>query len=190
VSHSKPRGDFFGDSVPDELSLEGQICRTADAVAYLNHDLADAFRAGILQERDLPQRAMEILGDRHSLRIHTMVADIVGTSWAATGEEVAAGTGTPTIAMGPAVRDAVNVLRDFMFANVYVPEDLGEEGEAARRVVSSLYGHYESNPDRMPPEYGRDGRAVVDYVAGMTDRYALRAVEAINPGIARSLKRV
>jgi dGTPase len=189
VSHSKPRGDFFGDTVPEGLSLEGQICRIADAVAYLNHDLADAFRAGILGERDLPRWAMEVLGATHSRRIHTMVTDIVETSWAATGE-AGLERAAPTIAMGPEVRQAVNVLRDFMFSNVYVPEDVGEEGEAARRIIRLLYGHFERHREQIPREYGQGGRAVVDYVAGMTDRYALRTAEDIEPGISRALKRL
>ena len=190
VSHSKPRGDFFGDTVPEGLSLEGQICRIADAVAYLNHDLVDAFRAGVLRERDLPQRAMEVLGATHSRRIHTMVADIVETSWAATGEVGPEQAAPPIIAMGPDVRQAVNVLRDFMFANVYLPEDVGEEGEAARRIIRLLYGHFKRNREQIPPEYGEDGRAVVDYVAGMTDHYAIRTAEDIEPGISRVLKRL
>ena len=170
--------------------MEGQICRIADAVAYLNHDVADAFRAGVLRERDLPRGAMDVLGGTHSRRIHTMVADIVETSWAATGESGSEGAAPPAIAMGTDVRQAVNVLRDFMFSKVYLPEDVGEEGEAARRIIRLLYGHFERHQKQIPPEYGRDGRAVVDYVAGMTDRYALQAAEDIEPGISRSLKRL
>ena len=181
VSHSKPQGDVLGDSVPKGLSLEGQICRIADAVAYLNHDLADAFRAGTLREEDLPEATMSTLGARHSLRIHTMVTDIVENSWAATGES---SIGERSIAMSPGIRAAVNELRDFMFERVYVPSDLGEEGQAARDIVGLLYRHLHDNPDQVPEEYRGTDKPVVDYIAGMTDLFAMRVAERIQPDIA------
>lgn len=188
VSHSKPRGDFLNGDDTDELTLEGQVCRIADAVAYLNHDLADAFRAGILATEDLPRDVVEVLGSRHSKRIDVMVSDIVESSWRASGRD---GTGygeRPVITMGPQVRQAVNTLREYMFETVYVPEDQGEEGRAARRIVRLLYEHLSDNPDEIPPEYdlrsgSRDG-AVADYLSGMTDRYAIRIAEEIQPGVA------
>ena len=189
VSHSKPKGDFFGDTVPGGLSLEGQVCRVADAVAYLNHDLADAFRAGVLHEADLPRDAVEVLGGRHSQRIHRMVTDIVESSWAATGEDGPGAALPPSIAMGAEVREALNVLREFMFARVYEPEDAGPEGEAARRVVRLLYENFDTDRRRIPPANHDSGRSVVDHVAGMTDRYALRMAERIEPGIAGILER-
>ena len=185
--HSKPKGDFFGDTVPAGLSLEGQVCRLSDAVAYLNHDLADAFRAGLLQDDDLPPEAAEVLGSRHSERIHTMVADVVETSWKASGEEGFAPEWRPVIEMSPPVRDALNTLRGFMFERVYMVEDAGEESAAARRIVSLLYRYLDDNRHVIPPEYGSGDRAVVDYLAGMTDHYAIRMAEAIEPGIAGPL---
>jgi dGTPase len=190
VSHSKPRGDFLGENLPDGLSLEGQICRVADAVAYLNHDLADAFRAGLIRPHDLPADVIAVLGERHSQRIDTMVGDIVASSWAATGEDGVGPGQHPTIAMSPKVREAVNLMRDFMFEAVYVPKDRGEEGKTARRVIRLLYKYYDKNRDQIPPEYDRDNsRSVVDHVAGMSDQYALRVAERIEPGVARVLRR-
>ena len=187
VSHSKPRNDVLGGVATEDLSLEGQVCRIADAVAYLNHDLADAFRAGILGPDDLPTTEVaSTLGERHSQRIDTMVSDIVAASWAATGEDDAARQ--PAITMSQGVREAVNVLRDFMFERVYVPKAEGEEGQAARQVIRLLYSYYDGNRDEIPPEYRRDSRSVVDYIAGMTDRYALRAAERIKPGVAAGLR--
>ena len=186
VSHSKPRGDFLAPGSVDGLTLEGQVCRISDAVAYLNHDLADAFRAGVLDAHSLPGEVEETLGPRHSVRIDTMVGDIVASSWAATGEGPQ--DGPPVITMSPRVRGAVNTLREFMFERVYLPESDGAEGQTARRVVRLLYEHYRAHPDEIPREYLRagveDGQAAADYVAGMTDHYALRAAEAIRPGIA------
>ena len=186
VSHSKPRGDFMGAALSEELSLEGQVVRVADAVAYLNHDLADAFRAGVVRTHDLPADVVEVLGARHSQRVDSMVRDIVDSSWAATGEDT---TITPAIAMSPQVREAVNVLRGFMFERVYVPESQGDEGRNAREIVHLLYRHYDENRDKIPAEQDGDGRSVVDHIAGMTDYYALRDAERIEPGVVTGLKR-
>ena len=187
--HSKPPGDFFGDSVPAGLSLEGQVCRLSDAVAYLNHDLADAFRAGLLEDHDLPSEASEVLGSRHSERIHTMVTDVIESSWAVSGEEGFDPAWRPAIEMSPPVREALNTLRGFMFERVYMVEDAGEESAAARRIVALLYRYLEDNREVVPPEYGSGDRAVVDYLAGMTDHYAIRMAEKIEPGIAGPIMR-
>ncbi len=181
ASHSKPRGDVMGGSVPDDLTLEAQIVRLSDAVAYLNHDLPDAFRAGILKSDDMPKVVTERLGDRHSKRIDAMVTDIVVASWAATGEN---GLGSrPVIRMSDEMRETVNVLREFMFERFYVPEDRGEEGVAAREIVRLLYRHFDDNRSTIPGEYHDEEWAVVDYIAGMTDQYAIRMAQRIEPGI-------
>ena len=90
LNHSKPRGDFIA-HLPNDLSLEGQICRISDAVAYLNHDLLDAFRAGVITWDDVPGVVDDVLGRSHSQRVNTMVSDVVESSWAASGEEGASG---------------------------------------------------------------------------------------------------
>jgi dGTPase len=187
--HSKPPGDFFGNRVPAGLSLEGQVCRLSDAVAYLNHDLADAFRAGLLEDEDLPPEAAEVLGSRHSERIHTMVTDVIETSLAVRGEEGFDPAARPSIEMSLPVREALNTLRGFMFQRVYMVEDAGEESEAARRIVALLYRYLDDNRQVIPSEYGSGDRAVVDYLAGMTDHYAIRMAETIEPGIAGPLMR-
>ena len=187
VSHSKPRGDFLNGDHSDALSLEGQVCRVADAVAYLNHDLADALRAGIVHSDHLPAEVGAVLGMRHSQRIDAMVSDIVASSWAATGEDGFDPDSPPSITMSSEVREAVNILREFMFTRVYVPKDEGSEGQTARRVVRLLYDYYNEHPNEMRPEGSDNGRAVVDHVAGMTDQYAIRMAETIEPGIAIGL---
>jgi dGTPase len=193
VSHSKPKGDFLDRSMTEGLSLEGQTVRISDAVAYLNHDLADSFRAGVLRENDLPQEVVEVLGRRHAQRIDTMVTDIVHESWAASGQD-GAPPGGPIITMGTAVRSAVNALRDFMFTNVYIPEDKGEQGMAARGIMRLLYRRYCDHPEEIPQEYrlahGSGQRAVADWVSGMTDRYAIRVAESLQPGIAKPFQHV
>ena len=189
VSHSKPRGDFLGEGVPVGLSLEGQVCRVADAVAYLNHDLDDAFRAGLIPPNGLPSEVVDVLGARHSQRIDTMVTDIVTSSWSATGDGGPDSALTPAISMSPPVREAMNIMRDFMFGRVYLPEERQEEGQAARQIVRLLYEYFDGHRDRIPPEYSGGSRSVVDYVAGMTDRYALRVAEEVKPGVAGGLQR-
>ncbi len=189
VGHSKPRGDFLGPNRGDDLTLEAQVCRVADAVAYLNHDLSDAFRAGVLTEDHLPPDILRVLGERHSQRVNTMVCDIVESSWACRGEDGSLDAETPYITMSPEVRSVVNALREFMFEKVYLVNSGGAESQVAREVVQLLYHHFSENPDQVPSEYislgGPHGRVVVDYIAGMTDRYSLRAAEEIQPGIAQ-----
>ncbi len=191
VSHSKPRGDFIGTlGGPNQegLTLEAQVCRLSDAVAYINHDLGDAFRAGILREEELPHDAVKVLGQRHPERINTLVSDIIESSWAASGEVPSPPERVPTISMTPKVRRSVYILREFLFQQVYLPAGQGEEGKVARRVIQLLYDHYCQHPEEISPEYGLRSepreRVVVDYIAGMTDRFALRMAEKVRPGIA------
>ena len=189
ANHSKPRGDFLEPGLIDGLSLEAQVCRLSDAIAYLNHDLLDAFRAGVIEVDDLPSGLLQILGERHSERVDAMVSDVVSASWAATGGDAVVST-TPQITMSSQIRNAVNSLRELMFEAVYVPEDRGEAGQTARRIVRLLYRYFDDSRDRIPPEYLDGDRAVVDHVAGMTDHYAIRVAESIEPGISRPLTRV
>ena len=186
LNHSKPRGDFLGDRLIEDLSLEGQICRISDAVAYLNHDLADSFRAEILTLDTLPREVSEVLGETHAQRIDTMVSDIVETSWDACGETES--VDTPIIGMSDDVRSAFYTLREFMFDNVYLPESNGVLGRTAEDIVSLLYSHFTANRSEIPSEYGQRSKsedmAVVDYISGMTDHYAIRVAERVRPGIA------
>jgi dGTPase len=185
VSHSKPRGDFLAGAT-DHVTLEGQVVRISDAVAYLNHDVADGFRAGVMSPGDLPEIVTGTLGDRHSQRVDTMVTDIVDSSWRSTGAGATDSGPPPTISMGARVREAVYALREFMFERVYKPDDTGGDGTAARRIIELLYDHYLHHPDEVPPEYRLEGtepdQTVSDYIAGMTDHFAIRAAEKIEPG--------
>ena len=188
VSHSKPRGDFLDKLTPENLTLEGQICRIADAVAYLNHDLLDSFRAGILSEDSIPLEVSNVLGTRHSKRLDTMVSDIIASSWDATGETKTSHANIPVISMSQELRNTINVLREFMFETVYIPIDQSQKGETARQVIQLLYDYYSKNSDQIPPEYQGNDRSTLDYIAGMTDQYAIQAAEKIEPGIAKSLE--
>ena len=187
VSHSKPRGDFLAKRLNRHLTLEAQVCRISDAVAYLNHDIGDAIRAGILREEDLPPLARRTLGTRHSQRIDTLVTDIVEASWVCTGL-VEGDNRRPTITMSPRVRRAMNLLREYLFARVYLPEGESEQSQRAQEVVAFLYRHFTAHPEEVPEEYWireePPERMAVDYIAGMTDQYALRMAGRLCPGIS------
>ena len=147
-------------------TLEGRIVATADRIAYVNHDIDDAIRAGILREADLPEATHRVLGADHSARIETLVRDMVETS-AAEGD----------IRMSPAVWDAMMELRAFLFANVYTAPPVMAEVEKATHLIADLFDYYAAHIEEVPPDYraisdGDDLRAVTDYIAGMTDRYA------------------
>ncbi|MBI4339351.1 MAG: deoxyguanosinetriphosphate triphosphohydrolase [Chloroflexi bacterium] len=189
VHHSKPQGDFLQDGGANGLSLEAQVCRVADAVAYLNHDIGDALRAGVLRAEDLPPSVTKLLGNRHSQRIDALVTDIVEASWACAGENPSGEA--PSIAMSPRVREAMNTLRSFMFERVYLPSGRDAQGRKAREIVGFLYRYYQAHPGEIPEEYWRredpPERMALDYVSGMTDHYALRRADELQPGISEGL---
>jgi dGTPase len=189
LRHSKPRGDFLNADELDELTLEAQVVRVSDAIAYLAHDIGDAIRAGVLGESDLPADAREVLGTRHSQRLDSMVNDIVASSWACAGYDSLAPDGRrPRLSMSPQVTSVVTQLREFMFDNVYVPAGDGAEGKNARVIVEFLYGHFLKNAGEIPEHYFLRNdpvdRVALDYIAGMTDQFALHTAEGLRPGIA------
>jgi dGTPase len=158
-------------------TLEAQVVRLSDSIAYLNHDIADAIRAGLLTEEALPSHVRDVLGIGHSARIDALVTDIVTASWPATGESEAPGTRAVQIEMSPRVLGALDSLRDFMFENVYLWEGARSEALRARRVIHFLFEYYEAHPDEAASDWvlpdDPPWRQAADYVSGMTDRFAL-----------------
>lgn len=156
-----------GDKEP--FTLEGQIVKLADRVAYINHDIDDSLRAGILSLADLPDECLEVLGETHSDRIDTMVKDMINFSW-----------DKEQIGMSPEIDRVTSNLRDFLFDNVYINSVAKKEECKARRLLTELFKFYEENPTEMPEEYkkraesGSKEQAIIDYIAGMTDRYAIK----------------
>ncbi|MCH8892918.1 MAG: deoxyguanosinetriphosphate triphosphohydrolase [Chloroflexi bacterium] len=189
VSHSKPRGDFLDIELDESLTLEAQVLRLADSVAYLNHDIADAIRAGMLKVEDLPERANRVLGTTHSQRINSLVTGIVQASWPASGLADEPPDEKPVIGMDPEAREAMVELREYMFRNLYLPLGKTRQSEVGRDVVKLLYHYFVDNAEEIPPPYFSPGvepdRAAVDYVAGMTDHYAIRQAEKLQPGITQ-----
>ncbi len=152
---------------PPPSTLEGTIVRFADRIAYLNHDLADAVRAGIITEADIPQAIAGVLGRTHAQRINTLVMAIVDASH-----------GTSAVEMAPEALAAMDALRRFMFTNVYLADAARVDRERSIEVIEDLYRHYEAHPGDLPTEFqglpGDDPTRVADYIAGMTDGYAAR----------------
>ncbi len=146
-------------------TLEGQIVRLLDRVAYVNHDIEDAVRAGVIADDDLPEEPIALLGATTSERLTSLVGDIVEHS--ADGDE---------IRQSEEVGRAFMALRKFMFQRVYLVPPASEEAARARGVVAALFGHYVQDPERLPAGSDDDPvRAATDFISGMTDRYALRA---------------
>jgi len=173
LKHSKGQADILGENWENVATLEGQVCKIADVIAYINHDIGDAIRSGIITESDLPELAIAILGHTHSQRINTMVCDVISNSQT-----------KPAIAMSPEVIKAGNSLRQFLFDTVYDPSLLTKDAERARRTLRILYSYFLRHEDKLPSEFASLNdtreRKVTDYVAGMTDQYALRLAEEIS----------
>ena len=152
------------------FTLEGQIVRISDRIAYINHDIDDALRSGVIEEADIPQTSLSLFGRSHRERINRLVADVIFYS-----------DGQDQIFQSPAFREELNALRSFMFANVYKSGRVKKEEDLAKVevVVSSLYRDFITHPDKLPEDMkeiaSEDGieEASKDYVAGMTDRFAL-----------------
>jgi dGTPase len=182
INHSKSQvGDIMGRDWGEVGTLEGEVVKISDMVAYINHDIGDAIRAGIITEGDLPLEAIEVLGLAHSQRINSMVSDIIESSWDVRISDIM--KEKPAIKMSERVLAAANILNDFLFKKVYNPRSAQDEAAKARQVVRFLYRYFTEHEDKVPPEYSRHGetiaRRVVDYIAGMTDQYALRLAEEL-----------
>ena len=147
------------------MTLEGQIVKIADRIAYVNHDIDDALRAGIITIDDVPQDCLEILGRSHSTRIDAMVRDMIEAS-----------DGEDRIRMSETVGGAMHQLREYLFSHVYVGSSAKTEDGKVRRLLTDLYSYYMINPEDMPEEYrlaeDTTSRRVTDYISGMTDSYA------------------
>lgn len=175
LGHSKGGKDLAAlDTERMPESLEGMCVRIADRIAYINHDIDDSVRAGVLNILDLPQDALDVLGRTHSERIATMVTNVIETSF-----------GKPSVAMSGDVVKATDNLKDYMYANVYSIDTRGNmELNKAQHMLKELFHLYMKQPDLIPPietsaapddattEVERRARQVTDFIAGMTDRYA------------------
>lgn len=186
---SKAREDILAEAWGVPETLEGQVVKLADALAYLNHDVQDAVRAGIIGEDDLPDASRRVLGRSHGDRLEALVTDVVTSSWAATGEGLEAGAEAPAVTLGPEVHAAVNELREFMFQHVYLLAERRVEVEHAKNIVHFLFRHAVDHPRSISSGYSLAGdplpRRAADFVSGMTDRYAIRLAAGLGCDDAR-----
>lgn len=154
----------------DPYTLEGQIVKMSDRIAYINHDIDDAIRAKIISQSDLPKDCIDVLGSTHRERINNLVIDIVKNS-----------SRQPNISMSDEFSYYKNKLRSFMFENVYYSQVVkkDEEMDKIQNIISELYTYYHKNPEKLPEEYYRMldewgiEEVVKDHIASMTDRYAI-----------------
>jgi len=161
-----------GQSVPE--TAEGKVVRIADRIAYINHDIDDALRAGVLKGSDIPAKFVSALGTKHGERINTLVLDMIDES-EKTGE----------ISLSPVISSIFNEFRSFMYEHVYLNVRAKSEESKVFGIVNGIYKHYYETPDELPKEYNKiiekDGlkRAVSDFVSGMTDKYAIHIYEKL-----------
>ncbi len=157
-------------------TLEGAIVRFSDKIAYINHDIDDAIRARLFTENDLPARFTDILGKSVRDRLNNMIHDIIHNSM-----------DKPKITMSPDMEEAMQGLRLWMFANVYSGSVAKSEEKKAQKMIEMLYVYYMEHTDELPGEYLRmmsdrgekKGRVVCDYIAGMSDSYAINKFEEL-----------
>ena len=176
LKHSKSRESIAAEAWGTATTLEGQIVKIADSIAYLNHDIDDAIAAGLLTEGELPAPVHEVLGVSRSARIDTLVRSCVRSSSAGeNGDE-------PRIGLEPAVLEVTDALREFMFERVYLAEPTLREARRGQAIVRALFRYYEAHPSDIrgwslpddPP-----WRRATDYVSGMTDGFARARAAAL-----------
>ncbi|MDI6844809.1 MAG: deoxyguanosinetriphosphate triphosphohydrolase [Candidatus Saccharicenans sp.] len=172
--HSKGRGEILDDD-PENMpsTLEGQVVRISDVIAYVNHDLDDAIRAGLIKEDSIPSKIVDILGKMHATRIDRLVMDVVETSLKNRLER---------IAMSPRIYQALIDLREFLYERVYLNQEARADLVKTKKIIKELYDYFLKNSEGWVKEYPKGDpleRRVADFIAGMTDRYALSIYEEI-----------
>lgn len=157
-------------------TLEGKAVRLSDKIAYINHDIDDGIRAGILKESDIPSEYTDVLGNSTKERLNTMISDIIMNS-----------IGKNDLVMSEPVRKAMTELRKFMFESLYLNPTAKSEEAKADKLITELYRYYVANTDKLPDTYKRfitefderPERVVCDYIAGMSDQYSISKFQEI-----------
>ncbi len=154
------------------LTLEGDIVRISDIIAYVNHDIDDGIRAGLLGENDIPKEIRTALGRTGSQRIDRMVRDVIAATLACDYD---------AIMMSPEVLQALEELRTFMFQNMYLTPTVRNEFEKAQRILTTLFEYVTEHPEQFFGEKNEEPieRLAIDFIAGMTDRYAINLYERL-----------
>ncbi len=184
LKHSKPPKnifDFVDENFKDYNTLEGQIVKICDSVAYINHDIDDAVRAKLLITEDLPKEPIKVLGDTHAKRINTMVRDIITAS----GD-------LEKIQMSEGILRSTNKIRDYLYENLYNMVDLSDEIYEVIEILETLYDFYIENPEKMGEGYLKifkdfsTSRKVTDFIAGMTDTSVIKKYLKVTGWLGKS----
>src|SRR5262249_21632107 len=131
-------------------TLEGQIIKIADSIAYINHDIDDAMRAGLLTQADLPKEPLALLGDTHARRINTMICDLIDYNWWASGNGPP--PDPPLRAMSPPILEATNALREFLYTTVYLDSRAKADDGKVRTIIEMLFQHFLQHPEALPED--------------------------------------
>jgi len=176
LKHSKGKGLIIPETKSDRAdTFEGQVVRVSDIIAYVNHDLDDALRAGVMKRSDIPKNIIKTLGDTHAKRIDTMVKDVIYQS---------ALLDLETIMMSEAILSSTALLRDFLYKRVYESDKIIREFKKAQKILRDLYAYYLEHMEEMFVDIPKEEklnkhRMVCDFIAGMTDRFALMTYERL-----------
>lgn len=165
LKHSKGGKKLLAYDEPDcPSTLEGEVVRVCDSIAYINHDTDDALRSGLIKLSEFPKSCIKILGERHSIRIHKMVTDIIKNSY-----------DKPHIYMSDVLLEETEKLRSFLFENVYVKPEIDGKSKKAANILRELFFYFKENP-QIPLDYFKDinsedeiERVIIDYIATLTD---------------------
>lgn len=175
LNHTKEWEDISRPPKEGEAAtLEGTIVKFADTIAFVNHDIDDALRAGIISESDLPKECVNVLGNNHSARINTMVKDIITFS-----------KDKPKIGMSEEIAQTTEKLRQYLYENLYTKDTIAKEFAKAKKILKELYVYFKDHPQFLMSKIEREikdekiERVICDFIAGMTDRYALMLYEKI-----------
>ncbi len=175
LRHSKGRSNLGADDSLNKnlpYTQEGRIIRIADRLAYINHDIDDSLRAGLISESDLPKEAVNEIGLTTSQRLNSMISDVINVS-----------SEKRDISMSDKMYGILNALKDFMFTKVYTDSAAKAEEIKAKRMIGSMFEYFRQNPDKLPREYiNRDvklERKIADYISGMSDSFAIYSYEEI-----------
>jgi dGTPase len=176
LKHSKGKGLIIPETKSDRAdTFEGQVVRVSDIIAYVNHDLDDALRAGVMKRSDIPKNIIKTLGDTHATRIDTMVKDVIYQS---------ALLDLETILMSDAILASTTMLRDFLYKRVYESDKIIREFKKAQKILRDLYAYYLEHMEEVFVDIPKEEklnkhRMVCDFIAGMTDRFALMTYERL-----------
>jgi len=186
--HSKKQGEFLTQRAIEGMTLEAQIVRISDALAYLSHDIEDAKRSNFINKK-ISENISYFFKLSRAERINLFVTDLIMNSWDCTGKKSG---NSPYIKMSKEFSTSMTDLRDFMFENFYLPVSNSRQGEIATKIIEILFDYYFENYTEIPSKYLETKQTkeqiISDFICGMTDHYAINIAENISPGITKNLR--